>query len=578
MTRRSAAFLGLVLMIGSSALRAAPQSIVSALPADTVLVVQAPNLAGFVEKIKASPLGKIADLPDVSPIVGMVKQTLTMMRNQARAEIGFDPWDVITSVEGEIVLAYGSLQPLEKALTEQLSGLQPQVTTESISLLLSVDAGSSKAKLKGAFDKVVAMGREQGARVDTADFHGGKLTTIKPPEGEAGEFTGFYVAEQGSRFVLGLNKKFLEQVLSSSGKSGGLADDANFKSTFKMAGDGSDLFLFVNVKSLTQSVGNALNATFFGFFWQKFQSLVFGKSLNNMGFGAGIDSRGVRHRMFVHNGGAEDGILGWLKAPAIDSRPPAFTPESANMATSLSINVGKIFAFIQDLAQTAMSFQGGGDINMMFEQQFGVKLDDLKRSFGTRIDAFSTKVGDFENPFGDVTLLVALKNPKPIKDLLKTVNAMAPGTLTPQQYQGHEILVTPGGGLVSPAICVTDNALIFSIEAENVRKVIRRLKSSSSALGDSPRFKKAASSSPGKVNYFAYQSLSDTKQTEERYSDLVEQLAMGLQAQGAGNLPPNLDKALLSALKAFMQSFGDTFAYGAWNADGFHIEGATPFK
>ena len=90
MIRRSAAFLGLVLMIGSPALRAASQSIVSALPADTVLVVQAPNLAGFVKKVKASPLGRIADLHDVSPLVGMMKQTLSMMRAPAEAGVGFE--------------------------------------------------------------------------------------------------------------------------------------------------------------------------------------------------------------------------------------------------------------------------------------------------------------------------------------------------------------------------------------------------------------------------------------------------------------------------------------------------------
>jgi hypothetical protein len=425
------------------------------------------------------------------------------------------------------------------------------------------------------------MGAKQGARVDTADFHGGKLTTIKPPEGAADdEFAGIYLAEQGSKFVLALNKKFLEEVVasSSSGKSGGLANDASFKSTFKMAGDGSDLFFFLNLKSLTKSVGNSLSATFFGFFWQKFQSLVFGQSLNNLGIGAGIDKSGVRQRVFVHNGGADDGILGWLKAPEIEPRPPAFTPEDASMAASLSIDVGKVFAFLQDLAQTAMSFQGGGDVNMLFEQQFGIKLDDVKRSFGSRVDSFSTKVGDLENPVGDLTLLVALKDPKPIRDLLKKANEMAPGTLTPEQYQGHELLVTPGDGPISPALCVTDTALIFSVEAENVRKVVRRLKSATSALADSARFKKAAGASPGKVNLFEYQSLAYTKQTEEMYADLIEQLTMGLQAQGGADLPPNLDKALLAALKGLVQSFGDSFAYGAWKPEGFHVEGVTPFK
>lgn len=583
MTRRSVALLGLVLAVGCPALRAAPSSVVSALPADTVLVMQAPNLAGLVKKVKASPLGKIADLPDVSPLVAMMKQSVEMVRAQARAEAGLDPWKIITSVEGEVVLAYGSLQPLEKVLTDQLSGLQPQVTSEAISLLLSVDAGSSKATLKEALDKIFELGKKEGARVDTADFHGGKLTTIKPPEGAADkEFGGLYLAEQGSRFVLGLNRKLVEEVVAStaSGKTGGLWNDASFSSTFKKAGEGSDLFFFVNVASLTKSLGNALNATFFGFFWQKIQSLLFGRSLNNLGVGAGIGETGVRQRVFVHNGGAEDGILGWLRAPAIDPQPPSSTPDNANMATSLSIDIGKIFDFFRELAQTAMSFQGGGDVNMLFKQQFGVALDDLRRAFGTRIDAFSTKVGDLQNPLGDLTMIIALKDAKPIRDLLKRMNEMAPGSLAPEQYQGHEVLTIPGGAPIVPGLCVTDSALIFSVEAEGVKKVLRRLKSNPSPLANDAGFKKAASasSSPGKVNLFEYQSAEYAKQSEQVYADLVEQLTMGLQAQGGGDLPPGIDKALLAGMKALTQAFGDTFAWGAWESDGFYMEGATPFK
>ena len=55
----------------------------------------------------------------------------------------------------------------------------------------------------------------------------------------------------------------------------------------------------------------------------------------------------------------------------------------------------------------------------------------------------------------------------------------------------------------------------------------------------------------------------------------------GPQCAGVGIVPSGLSAistTLLSVLKAFVQSFGDTFAYGAWKAEGFQIEGATPFK
>ena len=588
MTRPSAVFLSLVLSACLPALRATEKtvgvqsSVISALPADTVLVVQVPNVAKLSREIQESPLGKIVDLPDVSPLIATMKDSLKMARAKAQSEIGIDPWDIISSVEGELVLAYGSLQPLEKALTDQLSGLPPEVSSEAISILLAVDAGSSKGKLKAVFDKIIELGRKEGARIDSAEFHGSQITTVKPPEGQDNRgLEALYLAEHGTKFMLALDKKLLEQVLVNldSGKPGGLVNDPRFQSTYKWTGDGSDFFGYVNIKSLTTSLGNSLSATFFGFFWQKFQSLVFGKSLNNLGMAVGIDKEGIRQTVFLHNDGADDGIVGWLRAPGIEPQPPAFTPESANMVGSVSINVAKVFAFLQDLAQTALSFQGGGDVNMLFEQQFGVKLDDLKRAFGTRIDMFSTTVGNMENPFGDVTLLVALEDASPIRQLLKRMNTMAPGTFATEQYQGHEVLTAPdGGGPISPALCITDKRLIFSVEAENVRKVLRRLKNATSPLTSRKSFKKAAASSPGKVNLFEYQSTAYNKEIEAMYADMIEQMAMGLRAASGENLPPNIDKALLSVLKALLGSFDDAFGWGAWKEQGFYVQATTPFK
>ena len=47
--------------------------------------------------------------------------------------------------------------------------------------------------------------------------------------------------------------------------------------------------------------------------------------------------------------------------------------------------------------------------------------------------------------------------------------------------------------------------------------------------------------------------------------------------QTAEDFPPNLDKALVSALKAFVESFGDAFGWGSWQDAGFYMESTTPF-
>ena len=73
----------------------------------------------------------------------------------------------------------------------------------------------------------------------------------------------------------------------------------------------------------------------------------------------------------------------------------------------------------------------------------------------------------------------------------------------------------------------------------------------------------AVASSPGKVNLFEYQSTAYNKEVEAMYAEMIEQMTMGLRAAGGENLPPNIDKALLSALKALLGSFDDAFGWGA---------------
>jgi len=556
------------------------ESILSALPDDVVFVAQIADAAETCEKLKTTPFYAVTNLPEVKPIIERLETMFVQARAEAKAETGFDPWDLISSMHGEVVVAYGSLKPMEKALTAQLSGADSSMTSEDLALLFIVDAGKEKETLRSAIGKMLDLGRKEGAKIETTPFHGGEFTQIATaPNESGGTAETVYLAEQGSRFLVGFNKGLVEQVSVNlaSGKASGLTKDSRFVATREATGKESDMFVFVNLGGLVASVDTALSTTFFGFFWQQFRSLVVGQSLNSFGAGVQFREQGIRQTMFVHNDGAKDGVLGWFSADAISPKPAPFTPENATTFSSAAIDISRVFGFLRSLAQMAMSVQGGGDVDALFEQQLGVKFADLQRAFGDRVDVFGSKVAAENDPFEpDETFVVSLKDAEPVKKLMGTLEAASAGDAQSEDYQGQKILSFASDDGIKPGVSVTDDRLIFSFEVENVKKVIRRAKSASTPVADATEFKKASAQSPGKVNFFRYTSAKHQQQFQTFFPLLAQGIVATLTERTEG-LPPNLEEALVAAMNHLVQSLGDTFSWGVWQGPGFYIEGGTAF-
>ncbi len=583
--RRSAIAGVLVALLGASGLYAQKTvvrgpSILGALPSDSCLVIQIPSISGLSAKLKASPLGEIGTLAEVKAAMKDLETALEKPRAEAKRELGFDPFDVLMSAEGEVVVTVGSIKALQKAITEQLSGLEPTVTSEDVSALVYVDAGGAKAKFEEAFSTLFAKGREQGVNVESSDFHGGTITKISPPK-EAGEqeLKSVHFGQLGSRFFLSLSPKSLQEVMANvaGGKSGGLVEESRFQTTHSLAGVGGDLFFFLNVRAITETVGGALNATFYGFFWQKFQSLVLGKSLNNLGMAIQVSpSQGISQKMFVHNGGAADGMLGWFKTPPLSTELPAYIPQGVHMLMAVGVDFSKILGALQEIGGVALSFQGGGNFEAMFEQQTGVKFADLKRSLGKRLDLFSTRLATQSDPVGDMTLLLGLDSPKPLRDLLARATQLAPGSVVPSNYQGYEVLSFPDAGLPI-ALSITDKSLVFGMEKESVQKVLVRLKQSAGEAQTEQRVKDALKRSPGQVNLYQYQRTIDESQAETFANDLISQITMAVAATGEPSLPPSVTAAIKAGLKGLAGAFEDGVGWGLWKEQGFYLESISPF-
>ena len=553
--------------------------LLDSLPADTALVIQIPNVSSMLAHLKATPLGDVQNVPEVAKQLDNLKKAFADVREKAKKEAGVDPWDFVSSAQGEVILSLGSLAPLKKALTEQLSGIEPELTSEAFSVLLSVDTGSSKSTFKDALSKLLEMGKKEGGiRVKSDAFHGAQLTSVLPPDGvDTDGFDGFHFAEQGSRFVFGLSKKYVEEVVASAaaGKSGGLTRDEKFAQAVSQTGNDNDVFMFLNIKNISDSLGGALNATFYSFFWQRFEQLVLGKSLNSITIGAKYRADGGSSRMFVHNDGAKDGMLGWLRADPIAPAPSSFVPESALTYSAMTIDFNKVFGFIHDIAQTAMSFQGGGDVKGLFEQQTGVKFDDLQKSFASRLDVFASEMGNEDNPLGDATFALGLKDAGPLRSLIQRAVAMSGGGLESSKYQGQEILALPNPEM-PVGMSVTDKVFLVSVQQDNVKKSIRGLKATASPLASKASFQAAASRAPGKVNLFAFQSREYMTKAVAIYEELISS-AVGEMRRSGADVPEGVEQAVFAALKSLTEATGDGAGWGFWKDKGFYVESMTPF-
>jgi len=443
--------------------------------------------------------------------------------------------------------------------------------------LLGVDALGGREKFKKNILSLMALAVREGAGVKTEDFHGGKITTLSPPEGAEGGPERIYIGEKGSKFFLAFSRKFLEQTivkLSEANPEDSLENDPGFKETTGRLGKGNHASFFMNMKPILKAVNGAMEGNPFVFLWQTIEDVFFGKSLNNFGFGFALEEDGLRGRTFVHNDGASDGLLSWLKSEPFAAAPPSIVPGDTGTYSVSGLNAKAITKSVNkllNLAQSFMALQGQeANIKEMFLETMGFKISDLLGSIGNRVHTFgSGRAAGIENPLGDSTVVLELSNDAPWKKLVDKAIELTGGALEPQKYMGRDVFIM-GDGFSGPApgVCITDKMVIFSTEGENVQKVIRRIGKDAPGLAANEEFKKTLGTLPAQVTGITYQSSS----VASGYMEMIEQ---ALQFSPAGEAVPPEAMRVLGALLNLM---GASSSYTTWTEKGLYAESVTRFK
>ena len=637
-------------------------TILGALPADTVLCVRSPSLKSLGQKLKSTPFWALRDHPDVKKVLDKVRTDAAAGLAQAQKELGFDPVETLAGVEGEVVIALGGLEALATALGESLSvGQMPQnFNTENVPLLIAADAGGYAPQLHERLEKLMAFAVKQGAKKETVDFKGGKITRLtesheKAKDGDGAEAKGkkgddegdskkksssdkpekpekpgnekkggsdfvargaadpsalaadddddkdgkddkddadekddkdekkdddveeaaqppvnVYFGELGSRVYVSTSRAMLEKCMQKPDEppAQGLVSTPNFSETYRQTGTG-DLYFFVNVKQFTTSVGSALSTTFFAFFWQKIEALVFGKSLNTLGIALNLEPSEIHETVFVHNSGTSDGVLGIFKNEPFSPTDAAPVPTDCQTFSSLSFNPEQLGKIIKDAVQTAMAFQGQAkDVDSLTQEMIGVKLSEVISALGNKLHSFAGVPSTDGNPLAGANYVIDLKNGSALQKVLKKLSELSQGQFTPEKFKDRDIYSYDQGSFSLHA-SAGEKHLVLSGSRSEVEKVIR--KSQEDAGGAPPggeEFKKAAAAMPPKVAMVGYSA-------PDYFKNFIKSLA-----KSAGDSPDEEVQTLSKAAMALAEAVGSSVAFGVWRDSGFfadtHLKLAAP--
>ena len=550
----------------------APTELDAALPADTLLYVRVSSVQDLVSKLKASPLSKLGAGEDFAPLIAQVEEQWTAATTQIHQEMGVDVAQLLGSCQGELSLVVGGVQKLAAAIGQSLASLEePNIKPEMVPVLLAIDSAKGKDDFAKNWNSLIEFGKKNGIPVETQSFHGGKVTTVTKPEGAADGPDHVFLGEHSGRYFVSLSKEFLEQTIANlkPGAASGLSKVAEYASTKKMTGGGGDMFVYINVKSLTAAVDAALNTSMFAFFWTKFNSVFIGKSLNGIAMSSTIEKKGIRSRGFVHNNGGSDGVFGWFKAPPISPTPSPLIPPEAQTFSSVSLNVKKMFGAIREVAQTVMAFQGAGaSLDDIFQQQLGLSLSELEGSLGQRFHTFTLGSTNPAMPLGETSFVFELQDEGPIKKLLEKLAEMSGGQFAPAKFLNRDIYTIAGAPGVSPTFTASDKLFVVGMSQPAVEKVIQRVGEKTSAFGGDAAFRAATKDFvPGQVNSIGYTHQDYFAQSLETVGEMLQ--------LGA---PIDVPSEVYKLVTAFGRTFGPSVNYMKWEDQGLYSEGWISFR
>ena len=411
--------VGFTLVSSAKAAKAAP-SLEALLPAETVLVVAAPNYASAKKHFKDSASGQFWDSAEFKPF-------------RKKLADGFEA-NVLAGIEEELAIDFEAFEKMASGPVA-LAVVPGQDAGEEPALLLLLDAGRKSVTLRRTLSRLERDWRKNDREVSETEIGGVDFTTVSDPEGDR----QVHIGRVGAQLVVGTKSAQIEGVLARlNGKgAGALAGNPAFAADHGAVLRGADFYVWANPGAvLPQLLDNLPDGAEVGI---DFGEVVGALGIDGLGTLAMAYSErpdGAHSELFIGLPKAKrKGLFGLLETKRADTSPPPFVPANVGAFSRWRLDMDAAWKNLEKLM-----LELSPDVANMVEFTVGLLGKDKDSNFDFR-KSFLNNFGDdlivyqmppkgtALNDIGAGPMVVLVKSPNP-DELIKGVGAV-PGILPP---------------------------------------------------------------------------------------------------------------------------------------------------
>jgi len=410
---------GLALVSTLKAAKAVP-TLEALLPAETVLVMAAPDYASAKKHFKASASGLFWDSAEFKLF-------------RKKLADGFEA-NVLAKIEEELAVDFEAFEEMASGPVA-LAVVAGQAAGEEPALLLLLDAGLNSFILRRTLSQMERDWKKADRKVSATEIGGVDFTTVSDPEGQG----QVHIGRVDAQLIVGTAAGQIEGVLARLGGGGGgsLAGNPAFATDHGALLKGADFYLWANLgQVIPQLLDNAPDGAELGIdFGEVFGSL----GLDGLGTFAITYSEqpdGAHSDVFVGLPEAKRrGLFGLLETRRADASPPPFVPASVGAFTRWRVDMGAAWKNLEKLL-----LELSPDVANMVEFTVGLLGKDKDQNFDFK-KSFLNNFGDdlilyqmppkgkSLNDLGSGSMVALFKSPNPA-ELIKGIGAV-PGILPP---------------------------------------------------------------------------------------------------------------------------------------------------
>ena len=409
----------LALASSANAAKAAPP-LEALLPAETLLIVAAPDYAAAKKHFKASASGQFWDSAEFKPF----RKKLTD---------GFEA-NVLDKIEEKLALELETFEELASGAVA-LAVVAGQGAGEEPGLLLLLDAVRKSFTLRRALSRMKREWKKDDRKVDDSEIGGIDFTTVSDPVGNG----RVHVGRVGSQLIVGTAAEQIEGVLARlEGKgSGPLTGNEAFAADHSALLKGADYYIWANLgQVIPQLLDNVPDGAELG--------IDFGEVLGSLGIdGLGTFSMAYSERAdgahfdtFIGLPEAKrKGLFGLMETKRVDASPPPFVPADVGSFMRWRVDMNAGWKNLEKLL-----LEMSPDVANMIEFTVGLlgkdkdPAFDFKKSFlnnfGDDLILYQMPpTGNSLNDLGYSPMVALIQSPNPAK-LIQGIGAV-PGILPP---------------------------------------------------------------------------------------------------------------------------------------------------